>query len=176
MKRRLDHLREAIISELCVKRWYDVWFFPKSDGVNGWGGTDQVMFIGLNPSSGRFPSRATDLFYRELKRHGFGNAHLTDVFKIRSTPAELKSIRDNATLVGLHREYLSKEIDILKPDLLVALGDDTFKILQSWLGPIRRPRLVKIHHYSWASRYKKHRILSEDMKGIKRLRLTTRSS
>ena len=172
MRRRLDQLRQEIISELCVRRWHDVWFFPPREGINGWRGTDPVMFIGPNPSRGHFPSHADLFFYGQLKQNGFSNAHLTDLFKICATSEEMRRHLADRALVRLHQTYLSKEIEILDPRLLVALSDETLKTLQCWLPKSLHTRLIKIRHYSWANRYNRREEFSKDMAEVN-LRLRT---
>jgi hypothetical protein len=170
MKARLDQLRKEIISELCVKRWHDVWFFPAREDVNGWRGTGPVMFIGPNPSRGHFPSHADLFFYEQLRHNGFSNAHLTDVFKICATSEEMKHHRADRSLVRLHQSYLSKEIEIIDPSLLVAMTDETLKTLRGWLPSSLHTRLTKIHHYSWANRYNRREEFSKDIKRVRLMR------
>jgi len=54
--KRLEALRARIVRELYLDEWRDVWFFPRFDGVDGWRGTERVMFVGLAPSTGHFPT------------------------------------------------------------------------------------------------------------------------
>jgi hypothetical protein len=76
-----------------IKRKYgpeNVWFLEKIDGysrlarVNGFLGTQDIAFIGLNPSTSRFPTNADKYFYSQLLRHGFDDAHLSDLVKIKA--------------------------------------------------------------------------------------------
>jgi hypothetical protein len=58
---RLARLRARIVREVYLAEWRDVWFFPAFEGVRGWQGTQDIMFVGLNPSTGRFPDSACRL-------------------------------------------------------------------------------------------------------------------
>jgi len=164
----LSRLRQRIIAELYVKQWHEVWFFPEKDGVRGWRGTGPIMFIGLNPSTGRFPSKADQVFYKCLDRNGLGNSHITDVFKVRATSREMRDNLSNKGLVRLHQKYLLKEIHLLNPHLLVALGHKTLSILKVWIPKGYQPRLIGIHHYSWAKRYRREKVFWKDMADIRR--------
>jgi len=164
----LNQLRQRIIEELYAKQWREVWFFPEKDGIKGWRGTDPIMFIGLNPSTGRFPSKADHMFYQCLARNGFCNSHITDVFKVRSTPEDMRDNLSNKGLVRLHQRYLLEEIDLLNPHLLVALGYKTLNILKEWIPERFQTRLIRIRHYSWAKRYRKENVFSQDMAKVRR--------
>lgn len=163
MKRRLEGLRQRIISEVCVKRWLDPWFFPTRYGVSGWAGYGPVMFVGLNPSRGNFASNADKLFYSTLLRLGLKNSHLTDVFKFRATPLELKERLMDRRLVGLSRNFFLEEIQLLKPRLVVGLGFEAEEWVRDWLPSVH---LLRVRHYSWANRYGKRRDFMRDMTAV----------
>src|SRR3989442_11748225 len=112
--KRLEALRARIVRELYLDEWRDVWFFPPFDGVAGWRGTQRVMFVGLAPSTGRFPTEAdrssnpARRLYAQLKRHGFGRAHLTDVIKERAVGRDVEEIERNKARMERYRRYLSQ--------------------------------------------------------------------
>ncbi|MCD6096691.1 MAG: hypothetical protein J7J99_09065, partial [Thermoprotei archaeon] len=101
-------------------------------------------FVSFRPSTaarnwGEFPKPGTRSFenarfyYSCLKEYGFENAHLTDIIKCQKpvsakvTPLE---VRNCVT------RFLSKEIEIVKPDLIVTLGrraSDLISCIQAWL-------------------------------------------
>jgi hypothetical protein len=89
--RRLRRLRKTIIQETYVDLWKDVWFYPSCMGVRGWEGTQDIMFVGLNPSTGRFPSKDDKFLYSQLMEHHFEAAHLTDLIKLRATGQEAQA-------------------------------------------------------------------------------------
>ncbi|MFQ5956576.1 MAG: hypothetical protein ACE5KK_02255 [Candidatus Brocadiales bacterium] len=80
----LQDLRSDIIDKIFKDQWHDVWFYPRYKGVEGYFGIQNVIFLCINPSTGNFPSKADELFYDELCRQGFHEAHLTDIFKQRA--------------------------------------------------------------------------------------------
>jgi len=89
---RLKTLRSEIIKEYYDVQWKDVWFYPVGEeipdrpgckDVKGYGGTDDIFFLALNPSTGMFPSKGDIFYYEQLKEYGFESAHLTDLFKLR---------------------------------------------------------------------------------------------
>jgi hypothetical protein len=120
--RRLARLRARIVRELYLNEWRDVWFFPAFEGVQGWQGTQDILFVGLNPSLGHFPDSPCRRFYTHLKRQGFAKAHLTDVIKERAAGRTVDTITQDAERIRRHRRYLLAEIAILRPRLIVAMG------------------------------------------------------
>lgn len=166
----LARLRARIIDELFVQGWREVWFFPSWDGVKGWQGTDRIMFVGLNPSGGgHFPSRADRGFYNQLRSRGFTNAHLTDVVKVKATGREVSAVLQNKALMHLNRRYICEEVEILRPHLVVALGRKTHSLLRQWLPEVPGERVILLHHYSWAYRYRHERRFAQEMGKIRRL-------
>lgn len=117
---RLLTLRKRIIESIFIKRWQDVWFFPEYIGVSGYLGTDRIIFLSINPSTGAFPSKVDNWYYRQLKKNGFANAHLTDVFKQRARV--WKELRDDDAARHEARRFLLEEIRIINPRLIVLVG------------------------------------------------------
>jgi uracil-DNA glycosylase len=170
----LSQLRKSIIEELCVKQWLDVWFFPELDGVKGWSGAAHIMFVGLNPSTGTFPSKAGVMFYDSLRKNDLSDAHITDLYKIRMKGKLVHKILTSPELEKLHRAWLKEEVRLLEPHVIVALGHQTFGILKNWL-PELSSRIVKIHHYAWAQRYGRSEVFADDVTTIRdRYRASTR--
>lgn len=144
--RMLVGLRTRIVRELYLYEWREVWFFPPFDGVEGWRGTQRIMFVGLNPSTGRFGTDADRLLYARLKRNGFARAHLTDVIKERAIGRDVDKIERDAARMERYRKYLRREVDIIRPRLIVAMGHRAYRFVADWLGsqaPVRR-----IPHYA----------------------------
>lgn len=46
---QLARLRAQIVRDLYLDEWREVCFFPAWDGVRGWQGTQDIIFVGLNP-------------------------------------------------------------------------------------------------------------------------------
>jgi hypothetical protein len=168
----LSQMRMTIVKELCVKRWLDVWFFPELDGVKGWRGTARIMFVGLNPSMGTFSSKADLMFYDTLRQNGLSEAHITDLYKTRLPGKSVTRSFAIPELEQLHKTWLINEVRLLKPYFIVALGHKTFGILQAWLPEHFHSRMVKIHHYSWAQRYRRNEVFAQDVAKIRDMYLT----
>lgn len=144
--RMLAGLRARIVKELYLSEWREVWFFPPCEGVEGWRGTQRIMFVGLNPSTGRFPTDADRILYARLKANGFARAHLTDVIKGRAIGRDVDKIERDAARMERYRRYLRREVDITRPRLIVAMGKRAHPFVTEWLGsqaPVRR-----IPHYA----------------------------
>ena len=167
----LSQLRRDIVEELCVKQWLDVWFFPERDGVKGWCGAAPIIFVGLNPSMGTFPSKADLMFYKSLLQNGLSDAHISDLYKIRLNGKSVSKSFARPELQQLHRTWLMKEVRHLDPYFIVALGHKTYGILKEWLPKDFHSRIVKIHHYSWAHRYGKNEVFAQDVAKIRDLYL-----
>jgi hypothetical protein len=122
---RFIAIRGEVIDKVYKQRWEEVWFFPKYKqvpGVKGFLGTDRVFFVSINPSFGAFPSGPDIFYYRNLKRQGFGNAHLTDFFKVKCKNKNFKELLRNKSLVQESEQILKKEIKVLSPKLIVGVG------------------------------------------------------
>lgn len=159
----LERLRARIVREVYLQEWYEVWFFPPRNGVEGWRGTQRIMFVGLNPSTGRFQSKYDKYFYAQLRQQGFGRAHLTDVIKERAVGDEVKTIRDDAPRMKRYEGYLREELGIIGPRLIVALGHKAHDILtKEW----NLKGAVYIPHYAW--RFGKRRQFAAAMARIRR--------
>lgn len=167
----LSQLRRNIIEKLCIDQWLDVWFFPELDGVKGWRGSAPIMFVGLNPSTGNFPSKADRLFYDSLSQNGLSDAHITDLLKIRLDGESVQETFAIPELVQSHKAWLMEEVRLLEPHIIVALGHKTLKVLTTWLPEDFRSRIVKIHHYSWAQRWKKNDVFAHDIASIRNMYL-----
>jgi len=150
--KRLEDLQARIVRDLYLKEWREVWFFPSFGGVDGWCGTQRIMFVGRAPSTGHFPTeaeRSSDparRLYTLLNRQGLARAHLTDAIKERVLGLAVGDIEADKARMERYRRYLEMEIDIIRPRLIVAMGERTYRIMNDWLGS--DPRLRRIPHYS----------------------------
>lgn len=146
-----------------IRDWYlqGPWFFPPNgSGVKGFFGTGDVTFICPRPSTGGFDDPASKLFYRLLREHGFTNAHITDMVKCRSKAGKMsgKEIRNCL-------KFLVKEVEILQPRTIVAVGNDVYNELKG-----RFRDVIKVLHYSAAFRWNKAEILEEQLEEISQRR------
>lgn len=128
----------------------EVWFYPRVLGVKGWEGTGRIMFVGLNPSTGRFPSRADNVLYERLGEYGFENAHLSDAIKCRAKSKEVDGWRsqpDHMGFVQTQLGYLREELKILDPALVVPFGPKCYQLLMAMPEMLGRMKVV-LPHYS----------------------------
>ncbi|MBS7636105.1 uracil-DNA glycosylase family protein [Candidatus Bathyarchaeota archaeon] len=121
------------------------------------------------PSTGTFPDKAVKLFYGCLEDYGLEDAHITDLIKCsqKLMKAEKRLTKKYADKCFKH---LIREIEILKPKTIVAVGRKVHSYLKNNLPPQYRNRLCEhnITHYSYASRYKKEDKLKQDVETVKR--------
>jgi len=137
------------------------WLFPPDEfGVNGFFGTGDVIFICPRPSTGSFDDPASKLFYQLLRKHDFSNAHITDMVKCRSKAGKV-SEKERKNCVN----FLMKEVEILRPRTIVAVGNDVYNELKG-----RFHDIIKVLHYSAAFRWNKAEILEEQLEEIARRR------
>lgn len=166
MKSSLLELRNLISIECFTSKWKDVgskeaWFFPEYNEVKGYLGTDKILFIALNASFGRFPSDGDKLLYRNLKKYGFQNAHLTDIIKLRLTRKQYDGIKKTNKKLYLkildeHINWLKKELYIIDKNLnvkIIAIGKESYKILKKYFE--EKVLEKRLPHYSWVVSYSK---------------------
>ncbi len=157
-KDKLSKLRSEIIDKIFKNRWEEVWFYPSYNEVKGWQGTADIMFIGLNPATANFGGFHDLLYYDSLKRFGFRNAHLTDIFKIKLTNKNTRSYFERRDVKREARDILEKEINIIKPKVIYLLGDKVEEIFKEFFPKLKIP-IKNIGHYSY--RYKSRDILKK---------------
>jgi len=160
--KKLENLRRKIIEDCSIKSWQDVWFYPEYRGVKGWMGTQDIIFVGSNPSYNVFPTNYTNFFYKQLKANGFDKAHLTDLIKIRSTNADAdRIIQDN---LESQTKYLQEELEIVKPKLIVVMGNRC----QQFFEELDYKEYITIIHYSSIRFPRNEERFIKDMRGIRK--------
>jgi hypothetical protein len=147
---KADGLRSDLLEELAVEidsheGW---WRFPTQEPVRGFMGTDPIFIVGDQPSTSEWgpqhPGRR--IFYATLQKTGLHNAHLTDLYKKRGFSSSLNqaSLPDD---FSDHVDFLRKEIKILRPQLIVGLGQLAQRLLKKSLPEWRDP-IPRIYHFS----------------------------
>ncbi len=142
-------LLEQMAEEIrATPRW---WLFPTDGEVKGFLGSSPIFFVGDQPSHSEWgsnhPSRVA--FYSALLSVGAGNAHLTDLYKKRGERSELRE--------GLPRDFIRhlrffrREVDLLQPTRIIALGRLAYKILWNET-PELRPKLRRVWHFAYVAR------------------------
>ena len=142
LKEQIENCKECHFRQKETNR--KPWFFNgDNEDMPGYFGTG-VFFVSQRPSLGEkhnYSLKRVHRFYRLLKEHGFENAHLTDLVKCKSLTGPCTTEEKNNCIF-----WLLKEIQILKPRLIVAVGNEVFNELKKHdLSPAR---LEKILHYS----------------------------
>lgn len=122
-------------------------FFFKSipeEGILGYWGNGPIVFVAEKPT--RPPEkrrqatrRFADRFFDALKRHGFEDAHLTDLIKHFPGSGLSRSER-----VKRNWPYLREELSIVDAKIVVAVGSEVFDVLN---GRIEQP-VYPMPHYS----------------------------
>ena len=132
----------------------DWWQFPGQNAVRGFLGADPILIVGDQPSTSPWdeshPNRR--VFYGLLAKIGAGNVHITDLYKRRG--------RSGALRKGLpadfqeHLAFFRREVTILHPTRVVALGHHAFQLLHEHV-PELRPILRRMWHFAYVVRYGK---------------------
>jgi hypothetical protein len=148
--------KQAALAELAksIRSHEDWWLFPAQDPVQRFMGTDPVFFVGDQPSRSEWPPDHPNrqAFYGHLQKVGLPNAHLTDLYKKRGACGALRA--------GLpddfhdHVRLFRREIEILQPTRIVALGHLAYRLLMQHVVELR-PVLRRIWHFSYVVRYGK---------------------
>lgn len=160
MESNLQELKKNI-EAYAKESGQEAWFYEEYGGVKGFLGTKDIIVLGLNPSSGKFPSKKDKLFYNLLKEKGFESAHLTDFIKIRAKNKEVKiKLTANPDLMKKQVGFFSEELSIIKPKLIITIGGECDKLLKQYFPKIEKDcKVIQIFHYSYnrfhkSSKYK----------------------
>lgn len=145
-EKALSNLRSRIIDQIFINRWEDVWFFPKYKNTKGYLGTQDILFLSVNPSTGVFPSKFDRWYYAQLEKNGFKNAHLTDVFKQRSQNWE--RLTSNNRVKREAKRFLAEEIKIIRPKLIVYVGKRYTDFYNEMVGNVKAGKIT-IAHYAF---------------------------
>jgi len=129
----------------------DWWLFPTQDPIQGFLGTGDIFIVGDQPSTDEWGPKNLNriMFYKTLENVGLQNAHLTDFYKKRGFSNTLEQ--------GLpddfpdHVDLLREEIQILKPKLIVGLGQLAQRLLIQNL-PEWNISIPRIWHFSYVVR------------------------
>lgn len=159
-KEKLSQLRSKIIDKVEKEQWMEAWFFPEYNDVKGYLGTQDIIFLGLNPSYGHFPSKYDKFFYNQLKIYGFANAHLTDLIKIRETNDRIPVLLADQNILEQQFDFLREEFEIVRPKTVVTLGGKCYDAFTKNFHDTHA-EVIKIRHYS-SIRFPKNRKLFAD--------------
>jgi hypothetical protein len=177
-EKQLLALRKRIIDKYYATptkstNWKEVWFFPSHKGIQGFLGTQKIIFLGLNPSSGLFPTKRDEFFYGQLKANGFQDAHITDLIKLKSTNKKITELEKSPDFED-QCCFLHEEMKIIDPKLIVFLGKKVQDLYNQYLKErytdIKGITTKRIPHYSyrWGNDKRIKEKFSEKMKDIKK--------
>ena len=164
----LKKLRKDIIKKYYIDKWKEVWFFPSYNQVKGFLGTQDIIFLGLNPSHGYFPSKYDKFFYKELKKNNFEDAHITDLIKIKELNKKINELLEDKKILKEQVEFLIKEIKIINPRIIVILGRKCDELFRKNFPDEDIP-IIKIRHYSSIRFPKNKNSFSKEMKKVKEM-------
>jgi hypothetical protein len=139
---------------LVIDSHRDWWRFPTEKIVEGFLGTAPIFLVGDQPSTSNwsFNNKNRRGFYEILTKIGMANAHLTDLYKKRGQSSELETqIPDD---LKDHVGFFRKELQILNPTRILALGDLAYRLLEEFT-PELGSKLKKVWHFSHAIRFGK---------------------
>jgi hypothetical protein len=160
-QRRLRELKQRM-----EEHFSKLWFFTDEGGrVDGYLGTEPVMFVGIRPSTGKggLAPQALGYFYRLMIEYGFSQAHVTDVVK-----EQMETGLPSPEQVERNWPFFLEELRIVEPKHVVALGGWVFDTLRRRLDS---PVPIRITHYSYrfCSRSKLEERLRADFERLKRI-------
>src|SRR3989344_1238546 len=153
IEEELKKLQQDIYADYGEER---VWFYESSDnhpnleiretGVNGFLGTQNIFLLGLNPSTGKFPSKRDIKLYQLLKDKNLENIHITDLIKIRAKNEEVKEKLKDEKLVDKQILFLSKELKIIQPKIIFTMGVDCHNLFLKKF-PDYKEKVIRVIHY-----------------------------
>ena len=126
----------------------EAWFYQAFSGVKGFFGTDKIILLGLNPSSGTFPSEKDKLLYETLKAHHLENAHITDFVKVRAKNKDVQNMLQNKELIAKQVKFFIKELDIIRPKAIIAMGFQCEELLKENCH-LENIKIFRIKHYGY---------------------------
>lgn len=141
-------------------------------------GDTKVMFIAPRPSTEEYPGRA-DLFFMDSLFHiglakpwwkveedvfvYYKGTFITDLIKCRG-----KARPELGTIPKQCIHFLKKEIETTDPELIIALGINSFRALQERRDDLGiGVRVVRAYHYSYPFRFRKEKML-EKMREVRK--------
>ena len=160
-----NHSQRNALIELAneIRDHQDWWQFPTEHPIQGFLGTSSIVIVGDQPSTSLWPESHPNrrAFYNTLRKAEASDAHLTDLYKKRGLASELRDglPRDFAN----HLSFFRRELEILKPTRVVAVGWLAFDLLFHHVTEIR-PILGKMWHFSYVTRSGKLHLYEANMR------------
>src|SRR6185437_3332894 len=141
----------------------DWWRFPTEHPIQGFLGESSIFIVGDQPSTSLWPEVHPNrrAFYDNLKKVRAENAHLTDLYKKRGNSSGLRNGLPKD--FGQHLKFFRREIDILHPTRIVAVGWLAFDLLFEHIQEVR-PILCRMWHFSYVVRHGKLALYEANMR------------
>ena len=127
------------------------WRFPEQQPIRGFLGASSIVILGDQPSTSSWPELHPSriAFYGTLQKVGASDAHLTDLYKKRGRSSELRNgLPDD---FAKHVLFFRREVEILKPTRVVAVGTLAYDLLFEHFAELR-PILGRMWHFSYVVR------------------------
>jgi uracil-DNA glycosylase len=129
------------------------WRFPEEAPIRGFLGTSSIIIVGDQPSTSSWqeshPNRRA--FYDTLKKVELSDAHLTDLYKKRGRAGTLRKSPLPSDFND-HLLFFQREIEILQPSHIVALGKLAYDLIFSHLKVLRPVLVGRMWHFSFVVR------------------------
>lgn len=144
----------------------EVWFYPEYAGVMGFSGMQDIILLGLNPSSGSFPSKKDELLYNLLKEKGLEYIHITDLIKVRAKNRYATDLFTNSELMKKQTDFFSDELNLIKPKIIIAMGEQCNNLLKQFFPKIEKGyKVFQIKHYGRV-RFEGYKVFKEISKQL----------
>jgi hypothetical protein len=125
-------------------------FYTPEIGIKGYEGEGPIVVIGYRPSTDlwKYDAPSRRLLYDTMKENGVGGAYLTDCIKERSR------VKDDEKNYDLHWNLavLSRELEIIRPALILALGQRSERFLYKH-SFAHRYSIGVTHHFGIVHQY-----------------------
>jgi len=165
MDSSVENQKHKALSQLAkeITTGQSCWLFPKENEIGGFFGTDPIAIVGDEPSTSSWdrahPHRR--IFYDTLKKVGASNAHLTDLYKKRGYSGGLQNSLPQD--FQNHLKYFRRELEIVKPIRVVAIGWLAYNLLRYHL-PELNPMLGRMWQFSYVGRSGKSHLYEAHMR------------
>lgn len=128
------------------------WRFPEETPIKGFLGASSIVIVGDQPSTSSWPESHPNrrAFYDTLKKVDASNAHLTDLYKKRGRSRALRK-EPLPNDFNDHLLFFRREIEILQPTRVVAVGELAYDLMFQHLNELR-PILGLMWHFSFVVR------------------------
>lgn len=160
-----DHSQRDVLSALAneIQQHRDWWQFPEEGSIKGSLGDSSIVIVGDQPSTSSWPESHPNrrAFYYTIQRVGVADAHLTDLYKRRGLSGQLKAGLPHD--FEFHLSFFRRELEILKPKRVVAVGWLAFNLLFQHVAEVR-PILRRMWHFSYVVRYGRLHLYEANMR------------